>query len=604
MKVMIFFMIGIIALFGISYHLLAVRQSFEERIEVFIDGIEENTTLVHKEKGNALIKDLEERKYWSGSYLLRGYLAKVEGDREAEQTYYKLAISHRNRYTSSRLILYTHKLLIESYIQDNQFILAENHIEEVFEKLTVKEYETCQEIVVQILNLMAKLPSGGQTAMSLLENILDEKLSHKGKLFYVEQAKDLCCKEGNYAKTIEYTVKKILIADYLGQDSESALGRIELGEILAKVGNTEEAIASLEEGFSIATKDIEHDASVKVKALLSLAKIYTQSEAYEKALGTMDKARQYKDNLSYEEQKEIELMTHLIHVTFYSQAKDFEKAHSHLVNAKSIISEIEPSIAKDMGAYLLIQAEVYNRKKGNNEGESYKNTLGKLDEINQTLHHLARNTKINYGEYSNYIIESVNNKMLLRKNRIVLQNGAICFALAILVSLIAIIRAKKWYKVSIIDELTGIYNRRYFNEYYKGILEKTTDFAIMLIDIDNFKKLNDTYGHQFGDKTLVKICKSIQNVLYNDYKLFRYGGEELITICHYRTTLEVHKMAEKIRKTIEEMTWEYDLCVTISVGVAFYPLSGQKVIEHADEKLYIAKRAGKNRVIIDTREDQ
>lgn len=117
-----------------------------------------------------------------------------------------------------------------------------------------------------------------------------------------------------------------------------------------------------------------------------------------------------------------------------------------------------------------------------------------------------------------------------------------------------------------------------------------------MFDIDNFKKLNDTYGHDFGDEVLARITKKISNLLSNDGYLYRVGGEEFIIMLKGKPKDEVYEIAEKIRNTVEELKWLKDINVTISLGIAHSNESSENIIKKADENLYISKATGKNRI--------
>ena len=80
------------------------------------------------------------------------------------------------------------------------------------------------------------------------------------------------------------------------------------------------------------------------------------------------------------------------------------------------------------------------------------------------------------------------------------------------------------------DPLTKIYNRGYFDKRYYELLNRKNKFSVIMIDIDNFKKLNDTYGHKFGDTVLVNCCNVMSNLHSGEFELFRYGGEEIVVL--------------------------------------------------------------------------
>ncbi len=158
------------------------------------------------------------------------------------------------------------------------------------------------------------------------------------------------------------------------------------------------------------------------------------------------------------------------------------------------------------------------------------------------------------------------------------------------------------------DGLTGVYNHRHFQEKFNEILMRAEryneKFSLILIDIDFFKKVNDTYGHQVGDIVLKKVAQTLQQVARKVDIVARYGGEEFAIICVNDDKRNSAKLAERIRKEIENLTIVFEggkLKVTASLGVASFPEDGKdkvSIVESADRALYEAKHSGRNRVVI------
>lgn len=156
-----------------------------------------------------------------------------------------------------------------------------------------------------------------------------------------------------------------------------------------------------------------------------------------------------------------------------------------------------------------------------------------------------------------------------------------------------------------IDSLMKIYNRRYFFEFLQQKIEADNPekFAVVMIDIDDFKKVNDTYGHQFGDEVLKNTAKVI-NIWKDDNDLIaRYGGEELIMyIPDFGSHENVFDKMEIIRNALENSKVSFNgmtSSITASFGIAFYPDEKDinKLIKLADDLLYESKRQGKNKVL-------
>ena len=156
------------------------------------------------------------------------------------------------------------------------------------------------------------------------------------------------------------------------------------------------------------------------------------------------------------------------------------------------------------------------------------------------------------------------------------------------------------------DGLTGIYNKRYFFEtlsYIKNLADMK--YSLVMLDLDNFKAVNDTYGHPYGDEVLKRVATIIKNATRSNDIVARYGGEEIIIYFHnFAEKEKVLQRVEKIRKDIEEEVIQSDgisASVTASFGVYINNeehASLEDGIRKADYNLYLSKRSGKNKVTL------
>ncbi len=160
--------------------------------------------------------------------------------------------------------------------------------------------------------------------------------------------------------------------------------------------------------------------------------------------------------------------------------------------------------------------------------------------------------------------------------------------------------------LTITDSLTGLYNRRYFQQALGREFARAKRYnlplSIVMFDIDHFKNVNDTYGHQFGDKVIAGIAKQIKDSLRRTDYICRYGGEEFVLILPETTSSNAVIPIERIREKIESncfSCYNEDITVTISAGIACIELkmtTEAELIKRADESLYKAKENGRNRV--------
>lgn len=157
------------------------------------------------------------------------------------------------------------------------------------------------------------------------------------------------------------------------------------------------------------------------------------------------------------------------------------------------------------------------------------------------------------------------------------------------------------------DKLTGLYNRRFFDECLQQQIKQGQPFGVVMFDLDNFKRVNDSYGHQTGDIVLKRVSK-LGMKLFRDWGWFcRYGGEELVLIFRLETPMtEIVSLLEAFRLAVEKLEWrEPGLTITISGGAAFSHsgLSAEELVALADSGVYQAKREGKNRICVPQRDD-
>jgi diguanylate cyclase (GGDEF)-like protein len=166
------------------------------------------------------------------------------------------------------------------------------------------------------------------------------------------------------------------------------------------------------------------------------------------------------------------------------------------------------------------------------------------------------------------------------------------------------------YELAMVDGLTGLFVRRYFDARIDEEIERSrrygTPFSVVMLDVDDFKKLNDTHGHLVGDRVLRAIAEVIKAQMRGVDTAARYGGEEMAVILPRTEMVGAYNLAERIREAIAELRITTDdepprvLGVTASLGIAAYPeskaASGEDLVRRADRALYRAKKTGKNRV--------
>lgn len=160
--------------------------------------------------------------------------------------------------------------------------------------------------------------------------------------------------------------------------------------------------------------------------------------------------------------------------------------------------------------------------------------------------------------------------------------------------------------LSVTDELTSLYNRRYFFQKFREEIERawrySRQLSVLLIDIDNFKKYNDIYGHEQGDDILRSFSNRLRKIVRENDIVARLGGEEFVIIMPEANHKMASDLAERLRLDVTKYPFKNtNRKFTISIGVAGFPSDAQdmtRLLRKADHALYEAKRKGKNRVCL------
>jgi two-component system, cell cycle response regulator len=168
---------------------------------------------------------------------------------------------------------------------------------------------------------------------------------------------------------------------------------------------------------------------------------------------------------------------------------------------------------------------------------------------------------------------------------------------------------RRMFEAALRDGLTAAYNKRYFMDRLGTELayarRHQIPVSLIMLDLDHFKAVNDTFGHPAGDAVLAKLSKVALDTLRAEDVLARYGGEEFAVICRGVDVRQTTVVAERLRELIAAARTthdRHDIAVTVSLGVAGFPdvdaEQPAQLISAADEALYEAKRAGRNRVVV------
>ena len=204
----------------------------------------------------------------------------------------------------------------------------------------------------------------------------------------------------------------------------------------------------------------------------------------------------------------------------------------------------------------------------------------------------------------NFINISANN------SSIILFAESFIFVLTLILFVAAIKFKKKIFdqdleNMALTDGLTGLYNRRYFDMFYENIFNQSSRYGIpltlIMCDIDHFKKINDTYGHDKGDEVLKEIANILKSNTRKTDIAARFGGEEFMVCLPSTEITSALDVARKIKQMVLKIKMKDIKKVTVSMGVTFYRKefenNPKELLKRLDDLLYEAKKRGRNRII-------
>lgn len=161
-----------------------------------------------------------------------------------------------------------------------------------------------------------------------------------------------------------------------------------------------------------------------------------------------------------------------------------------------------------------------------------------------------------------------------------------------------------------LDPSTKLYNRKTFDRQVEEVIENSNEqgifgdkrYFMLMLDLDHFKAVNDTYGHLSGDQVLLRLSSILQKYTEGKGRAYRYGGEEFVVILEPCKKIEAYSVSEQIRRLLKERTFDFDVNkkITVSIGAIWYEKGWDSVkwIAEADKLLYQAKNSGRDRVVI------
>lgn len=351
-----------------------------------------------------------------------------------------------------------------------------------------------------------------------------------------------------------------------------------------------------------------YDTHFEINSYLIYAGVAAQLDKNKEAEKYIEKTKNMIFGTDYE--KNHLLIYNYYFAKYYNQfsKKNYEKAKEYLKKLEKYLAENDPnSLNRIYDRLSIILKKVGEFEEALKYQQKY--TEYYIDFRNQKESLLSLFLHENYKEASlSTQIKKLEKEKLEAEKKITkqltekIEKEKRLYQLLLIIVLISILMIYvyiyyiKHKKISITDGLTETLNRRFAVNKIESLIKKNKDFSLILLDLDYFKKINDTYGHDVGDKTLIKVSEIVKNKLRKNEFLCRLGGEEFIIISEN----DDFELAERIRKEIARTDFETVNKITASFGVININKKNKntfnQIYNELDKKLYEAKKSGRNKV--------
>lgn len=428
------------------------------------------------------------------------------------------------------------------------------------------------------------------------------------------------------ARMIENAVRGSYLAQISGDSFYAAVNYINMSEVFKKLYDYDTAAELLDIALSLKIDDPEGDAWVKETAYMEMALLKQRDGKAEEARHWLGLSESCRNEAAYD-YEEMLLRRKIILADIYMDEGDYGRVAAilselpdlewegkdlaviqstvlPLLELKSRLAAAEGRLKESAGLcgqvlemygnYGLYAEEVRFLKEivplyEARDEELYACCCDKMADAYASV--VRENGRLT----SSYIFSIYGNEYTVYANsraRRIIAGAAVTVVLVILILSYLLILSRR---LSCTDALTRINNRRYFDRVYGRFLEKGVKFTLLLVDVDHFKGVNDTYGHSFGDEVLYRLGREFVRNRTKDTSFFRVGGEEFCILYKGSDPSKAVAWMEKVRGCVERTAWENGAKITISAGAAFSP-QDEDPYRLADERLYRSKEEGRNRV--------
>lgn len=458
----------------------------------------------------------------------------------------------------------------------------------------------------------------------ILKTLLNSnQLSPEQRLYILNKLRIIDSLSGNIVNTIKITIEYLNLAEELNSEYDIVRAKIGLSSIISSLGGYETAIVLLE-NINLADKNFPLINRTKISYYFHLAENYYFIDNYKDAFKYLDKLSNLLEGEPEDYKVNILLLKNLLKTQIYLKLNNSQEALNNLNLSKNLLDNLQKVYFSDLKIFYLLTLESYNLKY--NFQNFNENNIKKFIETSQEtgdaiflkmafdilfeyyfesnnfikyrkldllyISYLKKITNANNKFFTLYLVENLENEYISTENKKLYTHISIILLVSLIILIISFKRTQYLDKKTKIDALTNIGNRLAFNTKLKEL--KNKDYYMLLFDIDNFKRLNDTYGHDFGDEVLSTVGKILKTIENKEISIYRIGGEEFLIIFTSLNKNFCIDSCEYIRKSIENIKWKNPVMVTISGG---FSQKCENTYIKCDSRLYKAKNSGKNLII-------